>query len=73
MLEAKKTESVSSESAVVDEPAAEATPVGALVGPKKTRRTSSMTSNGSTARRFLKLGPIHGGENHSDVWSEVTE
>jgi hypothetical protein len=39
------------------------------------RRTSSMTSNGSAAakRRFLKLGPIFGNENHSDCWSEALE
>lgn len=37
----------------------------------KTRRSSSLSSNGSlmSKRRFLKLGPVHFGEGDGD-WSE---
>jgi hypothetical protein len=40
----------------------------------KTRRSSSLSSDGSASkgalgRRFLKLGPVHGGEGEGD-WSE---
>jgi hypothetical protein len=37
----------------------------------KTRRSSSLSSDGSTQkRRFLKLGPVHFGEGGKDDWSE---
>jgi hypothetical protein len=36
----------------------------------KHRRTSSMTSQGSGSVRFLRLGPIHDGDDHSNDWSE---
>jgi hypothetical protein len=36
----------------------------------KMRRSSSLSSDGSTQkRRFLKLGPVHFGESKDD-WSE---
>lgn len=57
---------------MVDDVNAEAS-VTLIEGMKRDRRTSSMTSNGSTGRRFLKLGPIHGDEDHSAVWSEIVE
>lgn len=68
----KKAESVSSESAVVDDVSTE-NAATLIEGMKRDRRTSSMASNGSTGRRYLKLGPIHGDEDHSAVWSEVVE
>lgn len=69
------------ESAIIEEPASTTTsianPIAGEISPaltNRTRRTSSMTSNGSgIGRRFLKLGPIHGWEDHSAVWSEVVE
>jgi len=78
-----ETSAASAEDAVV-EPAAEATvtPVTPLVAVTVDeslahRRSSSMTSDGSVAsakRRFLKLGPVHGGEDTRDAdWSEVIE
>jgi hypothetical protein len=38
----------------------------------KTRRSSSLSSDGSAKRRFLKLGPVHGGEAGEGLgdWSE---
>lgn len=71
-VEVKKAESVSSESAVVDDANVESQAT-LIEGMKRDRRTSSMASNGSTGRRYLKLGPIHGDEDHSAVWSEVVE
>ena len=70
----KKAPSVVSteESAVVEDVSAESTAT-IVEGMKRDRRTSSMTSNGSTGRRVLKLGPIFGDEDHSAVWSEVVE
>ena len=69
----------SNESAIIEEPASNSTSIANPIAGEialtaaRTRRTSSMTSNGSNAKRFLKLGPIHGWEDHSDVWSEVAE
>jgi len=38
----------------------------------KTRRSSSLSSDGSVQkRRFLKLGPVHFGENSDDYSEEV--
>lgn len=69
------------EDAVVEAVAeATVTPVTPLVAIDESlahRRSSSMTSDGSVAsakRRFLKLGPVHGGEDTRDAdWSEVIE
>lgn len=53
------------------------TPLVAIDESLAHRRSSSMTSDGSVAsakRRFLKLGPVHGGEDTRDAdWSEVIE
>jgi len=55
--------------AVADVAIETATP--ALPVEAKTRRSSSLSSNGSlmSKRRFLKLGPVHFGEGDGD-WSE---
>jgi len=38
----------------------------------KTRRSSSLSSDGSIKRRFLKLGPVHFGEGDgTGDWSEA--
>lgn len=60
------------ESAVVEDVSVE-NAATIMEGMKRDRRTSSMSSNGATGRRFLKLGPIHGDEDHSAVWSDVVE
>jgi len=54
-----------------DAAAEAATPVLPVDGEHKTRRSSSLSSNGSlmAKRRFLKLGPVHFGEGDGD-WSE---
>jgi hypothetical protein len=40
----------------------------------KTRRSSSISSDGSTQKkRFLKLGPVHFGEGDGDWSEEVVE
>jgi len=52
--------------------AAPSVPVAEAVEPLKTRRSSSLSSEGSAGaakRRFLKLGPVHFGEGDGD-WSE---
>ncbi|KAE8443275.1 hypothetical protein EG329_002063 [Mollisiaceae sp. DMI_Dod_QoI] len=57
--------------AVADAAAEAATPVLPVDAEHKTRRSSSLSSNGSlmAKRRFLKLGPVHFGEGDGD-WSE---
>lgn len=69
----KRTESVTSESAIASDDVAVESTAAIIDAVKKDRRTSSVASNGASARRFLKLGPIHGDEDHSAVWSEVVE
>jgi hypothetical protein len=67
-----------SRSPAVKSPALEATAVrevpAAIEGMEKTRRSSSLSSNGSLSqkRRFLKLGPVHHGVHEGDGgdWSE---
>jgi len=39
----------------------------------KERRSSSMSSNSSARRRFLKLGPVHGGDQPQQDFVEVDE
>jgi len=40
----------------------------------KTRRSSSLSSDGTQKRRFLKLGPVHFGEGSGkDDWSEAVD
>ena len=39
----------------------------------KTRRSSSLSSDGSQKRRFLKLGPVHFGERGQGDWSEAVD
>lgn len=56
----------------------DAVPVAVIVDQSLAhRRSSSMTSTGSAAsvkRRFLRLCPVHGGEDARDAdWSEVIE
>lgn len=69
----KRAESVTSESAIASDDVAVESSAAIIEAVKKDRRTSSVASNGASARRFLKLGPIHGDEDHSAVWSEVVE
>lgn len=79
-VDAAAASAASNESAIIEEPAANSTTIAnpiageiAVALTNRTRRTSSMTSSGSNGMRFLKLGPIHGWEDHSAVWSEVVE
>jgi hypothetical protein len=52
-----------------------AVPSAAVIdGTLKLRRSSSLSSDGSTQkRRFLKLGPVHFGESKDDWSEEVIE
>ncbi|KAF2664084.1 hypothetical protein BT63DRAFT_100631 [Microthyrium microscopicum] len=57
----------------VDGSAIDTTAPADLVVPVKDRRSSSVSSNGS-ARRFLKLGPVHfGGDPKESDWVEVPD
>ncbi|KAG4422406.1 hypothetical protein IFR04_004430 [Cadophora malorum] len=67
-----KAVSVESKPAVTEEALALATPA---VPVEKTRRSSSLSSDGSLMqkKRFLKLGPVHFGASDGDWSEEVVE
>ncbi|KAK0117970.1 hypothetical protein ONS95_012281 [Cadophora gregata] len=69
---AAKVVSAESKPAVTEEALALATPA---VPVEKTRRSSSLSSDGSfmQKRRFLKLGPVHFGVSDGDWSEEVVE
>lgn len=59
----------------LNDPTAAAAPNAAALDSEllKTRRSSSLSSNGTQKRRFLKLGPVHFGEGDGDWSEEVVE
>ncbi|KAH7391235.1 hypothetical protein BKA64DRAFT_677146 [Cadophora sp. MPI-SDFR-AT-0126] len=71
-LPAAKTVTTESKPVVSEEALALATPALPV---EKTRRSSSLSSDGSLMqkRRFLKLGPVHFGASDGDWSEEVVE
>jgi arginine/lysine/ornithine decarboxylase len=70
-----KTTAAESKPAMTEAALVLATPVVPGEEVTKTRRSSSLSSDGSLMqkRRFLKLGPVHSGEGSGDWSEEVVE